>query len=171
MLNRIKRNALKRHTVRHLEKRDLSHRNSKLATLGFLVDESVFCNFEILYSLGNELGLLQKAITVFSFVEGNKKGLDERSNWISSNDFNWKGNIKNPAAEDFLKIPFDAFVAIYRNKNYFLDSLVAESASRFKIGFRGANKELFDLLLDTDLQDASLVKEEIKKYLKIFNKI
>lgn len=171
MLNRIKRGSLKKHTDRHLERRDLSNRNSKLTTLGFLVDENSFDDFEVLYLLGSELGLQQRNVSIFSFVDGKKKGLSENSNRISSKDFSWKGKMRNPGAAEFLKIPFDVLVGVYRNKNYILDSLVAESASSFKMGFKDANKELFDLLLDTDLKNAPLVKEEIKKYLKIFNKI
>ena len=171
MLKKVKHHSLKKHTERKLNERDISGRNTALKYLAFLVDEVFFDDFEMLYEFGSELGLQRKDIKIFTFVETRRKIPSLRQNQITNKEFNWKGEINNQNAQEFLDFAFDVLIGFYKGKHEFLSAMAAQSNSKFKIGFHGANERIYDLLLGVDLQNPEAFKSEIKKYLKIFKKI
>ena len=171
MLEKLKHNSLRKQTERNLSKRDISQRNTPLKHLGFLIDEAFFNDFETLNKFGIEIGLQPKNIKQFTFIETRKKFPSLRSNQISNKEFNWRGEIQNENAREFLDIRFDVLIGIYSGNQDFLDAMMAESKAKFKIGFNDADDRLFDLILTFDLKKPELFKAEITKYLKILNKI
>ncbi len=171
MLKKVKHISLKKHTEKKLTERDITQRNSPLKYLGFLIDENVFNDFEMLFDFGKELGLLQKDIKLFTFVETRRKIPSLRQNQITNKEFTWRGEIHSQNAQEFLDFPFDVLIGYFKEKHEFLSAMVAQSAAKFKIGFTGVDERLFDLLLTVDLHNPSSFKSEVKKYLKILNKI
>ncbi len=171
MLKKVKHLSLRKHTEKNLTERDISQRNTPLKYLGFLVDETFFDDFEMLYEFGNELGLQRKDIKLFTFVETRRKIPSLRQNQITNKEFTWRGEIHNQNAQEFLDFPFDVLIGYYKGKHEFLSAMVAQSKAKFKMGFNGADERLFDLLLTVDLQNTGAFKSEVKKYLKIFKKI
>lgn len=171
MLKKVKHLSLRKHTEKNLSERDISQRNTPLKYLGFLVDETFFDDFEMLYEFGNELGLQRKDIKLFTFVETRRKIPSLRQNQITNKEFTWRGEIHNQNAREFLDFPFDVLIGYYKGKHEFLSAMVAQSKAKFKMGFNGADERLFDLLLTVDLQNTDAFKSEVKKYLKIFKKI
>lgn len=171
MLKKVKQHSLKKHTEKNLTERDISQRNTSLNYLGFLVDEVLFDDFEMLYGFGKELGLQRKDVKVFTFVETRRKIPSHRQNQITNKEFTWRGEIQNQNAQEFLDFPFDVLIGYYKGKHEFLGAMVAQSKAKFKIGFSGADERLFDLLLTVDLQNPEAFKSEVKKYLRILKKI
>ena len=171
MLKKVKHLSLRKHTEKNLTERDISQRNTPLKYLGFLVDETFFDDFEMLYEFGNELGLQRKDIKLFTFVETRRNIPSLRQNQITNKEFTWRGEIHNQNAQEFLDFPFDVLIGYYKGKHEFLSAMVAQSKAKFKMGFNGADERLFDLLLTVDLQNTGAFKSEVKKYLKIFKKI
>lgn len=171
MLKKIRLHSLEKQIDKSLSERDVSQRNSSLKYLGFLVDEAFFNDFEKLNEFGTELGLQEKDIKQFTFVETRRKIPSLRQNQITNKEFTWRGEIQNENAKEFLEYPFDVLIGFYNGKHEFLDDLVARSKAKFKIGFNGADERLFDLLLTVDLQKPELFKAEVTKYLRILKKI
>lgn len=171
MLNKVKQHSLKKHTEKTLQERDISERNSPLKYLGFLVDESFFDDFEMLYEFGEELGLQRKDVKMFTFVETRRKIPTLRQNQITNKEFTWRGEIQNLNAREFLDFPFDVLIGFYKGNHRFLGAMVASSKAKFKIGFKGADPRLYDLLLTLEPEKTEQFKGEIKKYLQIFKKI
>lgn len=171
MLKKIKYNSLKKHTEKSLTNRDISQRNTPLKYLGFLVNEAYFEDFETFFEFGKELGLHRKDIKFFTFVETRKRLPSLRQNQITNKEFSWGGEIHSQNAKEFLDFPFDVLIG-FNNKNHeFLDAMVAQSKAKFKIGFKGADDRLYDLILAVDPKNITDFKIEVTKYLKIFNKI
>ena len=171
MLKKVKHISLKKHTEKNLIERDVSERNTPLKYLGFLVDETSFDDFEMLYEFGNELGLQRKNVKLFTFVETRRKIPSLRQNQITNKEFTWRGEIHSQNAREFLDFPFDVLIGFYKDQHEFLSAMVAQSKAKFKIGFKGADQRMFDLLLAVDPQKQDTFKKEVKKYLKIFKKI
>ncbi|MBK5214103.1 MAG: hypothetical protein JJE55_10640 [Flavobacteriaceae bacterium] len=171
MLKKVKRHSLKKHTEKKLTERDVSQRNSPLKYLGFLVDETFFDDFEMFYDFGKELGLQRKDVKFFTFVETRRKIPSLQQNQITNKEFTWRGEIHSPNAQEFLDFPFDVLIGFYKGNHEFLSAMVAQSIAKFKIGFKGTDERLFDLLLTVDLQKPDAFKSEVKKYLKILKKI
>jgi len=171
MLKKVKHHSLKKHTEKKLNERDISQRNNPLKYLGFLVDEAFFDDFEMLYDFGVELGLQRKDIKVFTFVETRRRIPSLRQNQITNKEFTFRGEIQNQNAREFLDFPFDVLIGFYKGKHEFLSAMAAQSNSKFKIGFNGADERIYDLLLAMDIQKPEIFKAEVKKYLQIFKKI
>ena len=146
MFEKLKQKSLRKHTENNLQERDLSGLNSKLKTLGFLVDEQVLQEFDELFNCYKIFDLHPKDIKVFSFVEFKKNLPTLRQNQIHNKEFSWKGAIQNLNAVEFLDKDFDVLVGWYQGKHPFLDLMVSRSNAKFKVGLKDADQRLFDLL-------------------------
>ncbi|MEL6812224.1 MAG: hypothetical protein AAFP76_12915 [Bacteroidota bacterium] len=171
MFEKLKRRSLRKLTEKNLDERDLSKVNAPAKTLGFLVDEMLFQDFDTLYDFHKPLGLQPKDIKVFSFIEVKKKLPSLLQNQVQCKDFNWKGEMHNQNASEFLNREFDVLVGYYEGKHEFLDAMVSQSRAKFKVGFAGSDDRLFDLLISVKPQNTEAFKAELKKYLQILKKI
>ncbi len=171
MFEKLKRKSLRKLTEKQLVVRDVSDINSPTKTLGFLVDEMLLQDFDVLYDFSKDLGLVPKDVKVFSFIEVKKKLPSLRQNQVQCKDFNWKGEMHNQNAQEFLDTEFDVLVGYYQGKNEFMDMMISRSKAKFKVGFAGADERLFDLIISVPPTQVDLFKNELKKYLTILNKI
>ena len=171
MFENIKRRALKKKIELYLSQRDTSEINSQLRTLGFLVDEAIMPELDKFDDFAREFGLQPKDIKVFTFLEVKKKLPSLRQNQVYNKDFNWKGELMNQNAREFMDKQFDVLVGYYEGKNPFLDLMLSGSKAKFKVGFTGADDRLFDLIIGLKPSDFEGFGKELKKYLTILNKI
>jgi len=171
MFEKVKRKSLRKLTERNLAKRDLSQVNAPMKTLGFLVDERLVQDFDLLYDFSMPLNLIPKDVKVFSFIEVKKKLPSLLQNQVQRKDFNWKGEMHNQNASEFLDRNFDVLVGYYDGKHEFLDVMISQSKAKFKVGFAGADERLFDLLISVKPTKIELFKAELKKYLEILGKM
>lgn len=171
MLKNFRRKSLQKRITSYVSERDLSGVNSKIRTLGFIVDEGLFSDFEVLFGYAKTLGLQPKNVKVFSYIESKKKLPTLRQNQVYNKDFNWKGELQNANAIDFLNQEFSVLVGYYSGTHEFLDLLVAGSKAQFKVGFSQADERLYDLLVGVSEKDPAALAIELKKYLTILNKL
>lgn len=171
MFEKFKRKSLRKQIQKNLLKRDLSQVNSTVKTIGFLVDEVSFTDFEKLYDFSKTLGVQRKDVKIFSFVPYQKKAPSLRQNQINNKDFTWGGKITNESAKEFLANPFDVLIGYYKGTHVFLDMMVSESVAKFKVGVMGSDERLFDLLIAVEVAKTEAFKGELKKYLTVLNKL
>ena len=171
MLKRIQKIFLKRSIDKNLENRDVSKINDQLHTIGFLVDKEINIAFEKFYEISKDLELHEKDVKLFFFSEVNTKTPTLHQNKINNKHFSWNGEIQNKNANDFLEIPFDVLIGYYRTKNKYLDLMISKSNAKFKVGFKEIDNRLFDLLLDVDPLNITVIKKELVKYFRVLNKI
>ncbi|MEZ4793929.1 MAG: hypothetical protein R2773_00355 [Flavobacteriaceae bacterium] len=171
ILEKIQKQSLQKHTEKNLEQRDLSQVNSKLRTLGFLVDEHTIQEFEPLYDFSKSLELQPKDVKVFSFQEVKKKTPSLRQNQVNNKDFTWKGEIHNDNALEFLNLPFDILVGLYDGPHPYLDLMVSKSKAKFKVGCKNADERLYDLIITIPAGELQLLESELKKYVTVLNKL
>ncbi len=171
MLERLKNISRNKLIDKILKDRGVAEQNSRLKYLGFIVDEDFFTDFDSLYEFGQNLGLLQKDIKIFTFVETSKNLATLGENQITNKEFNWRGEIIQQSAVDFLDFSFDVLIGLYEKEQFFLDLMVAKSKAKFKIGCNAKDLRLYDLILHIDIKNIELFKSEVIKYLKIFKKI
>ncbi len=171
MLKRIQKIFLKKNIDNNLKNRDVSNINDQLKTIGFLVDEEINIDFEKVYEISKELGLQEKDVKYFSFSEVKTKTPSLHQNKINNKHFSWKGEINNQNANEFLETPYDVLVGYYCTENDYLDLMVSKSKAKFKVGFKGIDNRLFDLIIDVDPLNINAIKKELVKYFRILNKI
>jgi len=87
ILNKLKQKNLKRNLEKSLETRDTSGINASVVTIGFLVNEADFQDFESLYDVFRDFNLQPKDVKVFSFILTGREICTirmPRSFWIKS---------------------------------------------------------------------------------------
>lgn len=171
MFEAFKKRAIKKHIRRNIDKRDVTRRNEPLNRLGFLVDEDVLEDDEMLFEWAPQLGIHAKDIKVLRFLETKDKKPTLKQNQVYHKNFDWKGRIHSIEATDFLTQPFDVLVGLYHGRNAFMDLMVSESKAHFKVGLQGGDPELFDLILAVPTGRLGQIKKELIKYLRVLNKI
>ena len=171
MLKKIQQRFLRKLTDKNLKNRDISKLNESLKTLGFLVDEDLFNDFEKLYAVSEKMGLQRKDVRIFTFMRVRKKLPSLRQNQINNKHFTWKGEIHNQNANEFLGVKFDVLVGYYNGKNEFLDLMMSASKAKFKVGFSDTDDRLSDLLINVNPLNINQFSQELIKYLKVLNKI
>ena len=171
MFKRIQKIFFTRNIKKNLKKRTMFGVNDSLTTIGFLVNEEEHINFDIFFDMSIALGVQQKDTKIFSFLDIKTKTPTLIQNRIYSNHFNWRGEINNNNALDFLNTQLDVLVSYYDTKNNYLNLMTSKSKAKFKVGFNGVDNRLFDLIINVDPQTNLDVKSELLKYFKILNKI
>jgi len=171
VFKRIKKIFFKKHITKNLKNRTMFDVNDSLTTIGFLVNEEDNIDFEIFFDISSTLGVHQKDIKIFSFIDIKTKTPTLIQNRIYSNHFNWRGEINNKNALDFLNTKLDVLVSYYSTKNNYLNLMTSKSKAKFKVGFNGVDDRLFDLIINIDPQKNLDVKSELLKYFKVLNKI
>ena len=171
MFKRIKKIFFKKHITKNLKNRTMFDVNDYLTMIGFLVNEEDNIDFEIFFDISSTLGVHQKDIKIFSFIDIKTKTPTLIQNRIYSNHFNWRGEINNKNALDFLNTKLDVLVSYYSTKNNYLNLMTSKSKAKFKVGFNGVDNRLFDLIINVDPQKNLDVKGELLKYFKVLNKI
>ncbi len=171
MLKIFQKKQIQKRVSALLKARDTSKLNDKVSTIGFLIDEDFFQDFEKLFDVSKEMGLQSKDVKVFTFMMVKKKLPSLRQNQINNKDFSWKGVIRNQNAIEFLEKQFDVLVGFYNSENDFLDLMVAQSKANFKVGFKEVDSRFFDLILSVNPLNINDFKRELIKYLRVLNKI
>jgi len=171
MFKIIQRKQLRKKITLYLKNRDISNLNDSVVTMGYLVDEDLFQDFEKLFEVSKEMGLKDKDVTVFTFMNVKKKLPSLRQNQINNKEFSWKGIIQNQNANEFLELPFDVLVGYYKGENDYLDLMMTKSKAKFKVGFVGGDCRISDLIIDVDPLKINDFKRELIKYLRVLNKI
>lgn len=171
MFEKLKTRALKKKIEHNIDARDTSQINAPLKMLGFLVDESIMPELDKFDEFAKLFGLLPKDIKVFTFLEVKKKLPSLRQNQVHNKDFNWKGELQNQNAREFMNISFDVLVGYYKGRNPFLDLMISGSKAKFKAGFAGADERLYDLLIGIEHERFEDFGAELKKYLTVLKKI
>ncbi len=171
MFKFFQKNQIQKKIDALLKSRDTSHLNDSVITMGFLVDEDVFQDFEKLLKVSKEIGLKDKDVKIFTFMKVKKKLPSLRQNQINNKEFSWKGIIQNQNANEFLNQPFDVLIAYYNDENDYLDLMLAKSKAKFKVGFEGIDSRMLDLIIDVNLLNINDFKRELTKYLMVLGKI
>ena len=97
--------------------------------------------------------------------------LNEDKHLFTPKDFGWYGKVKSPQLKAVLTNKYDLLINYCKVENVYVNTLLLQCNSGFRIGFPHLNSELYDLIIDCDLNNKNLVNNEIQKYLTILNKL
>ena len=171
ILRNIKLSFLKRKLKKAALVRTRQRKNAKLKTIGIIVDIDHFEAYEEVMSLSENLALKPKNISVLCFTENHKNYLNFETPLFTLKDFSWNGILKKQELKDFVNKEFDVVIGYFNNSNPCLDYMTAILKAPFKIGLQGSLTDLFDLIINVDINDTEVFKNEAVKYLKILKKI
>lgn len=140
---------------------------SELRTVGVLLNYEEFDDFEAFRKLFIELGLTSPKCRVAAFIKNEKQITNTWNTYFIPNNIGWKGKILSVDLESFIKEDFDVLIGYYVTKHVDINLISALSNAKFKIGLKGTDQRLFDLIINVDANEFNVFKNELKKYLKI----
>jgi hypothetical protein len=163
---RILSKRIKKRLENNIEVRSVS--NEKINSIGVLANNSSTYLDEFVNRLEQELNC--KQIQLFLFKPFSKKEIINE-NQFTDKDVNWRGNFTNQHIIDFLDNPFSLLIGFFADDNLYLKNAVLQSKAGFKVGFSTVEQNLFELVVDSELQNTSEFIDELKKYLVALQKI
>ncbi|MFT7071894.1 DUF6913 domain-containing protein [Patiriisocius sp. Uisw_017] len=170
MFKKIHRKKIEKIIEKALLKRDASQLNAKVQSVAFLFDEQIQKEVSFYKPIANVFSISTETIEYLAFVTFDKKK-PSLEHQFTKKDFSWQGKINSEKIERFIQKEVDVLVCYYKGDHEYLDLISAKSNAAFKIGFKGNDERIADLILALDPLNVDTVAQEIKKYLAILGKI
>lgn len=146
--------------------REISHK--KITSIAILTTDELNSQYHIQSEIETILGI--KTSKIYRFRKF-KKSDEVSSEHFSEKDINWKAEFHHPKFKSFLDEPFDLLITYYNNSHLYLELATLQSKATFKVGFANVNSKLFDIEFSEELTNVKRFLTELKKYLKILNKL
>jgi len=121
-------------------------------------------------SIVSELSLMLKIlesdikVVVFQQKLRNEKEADDI---ITPKDFGWYGKIESEKLKNILTNTYDLLINYSKVDNVYLNILLLQSKTIFRVGFAHLDKRLYDLLIKCESDEIALFHKELIKYLVI----
>lgn len=148
-----------------IEKSIISSSNNKIHSIIVFTDKNI--DEKITKTIAESLEVDESIILNLVFVKKiSKENISE--NDFSENDIGILGNIKSERILKVINKEFDLLINFSKD-NLHLDCLTVNSKAKFKVGHSKSDNRLYDFMIDID--DITVFISELKKYLKILNKI
>ena len=171
ILKGFKEKSNKKYLNKLLAKRKVFVDNSKVKSLGVILNIDEVDDFELFRNLATFLNVRPNRLKIIAFSTTKNEKPNFWEVCFSSKDIGWRGAIKNIELQSFLDTEYDVLISYYANDELELKLLTAMSKAKFKIGILQSDDRLNDLIIKTTLNEFKVFKKEIYKYLNIFNKI
>lgn len=171
ILKGFKEKSNKKHLNKLLLQREVSVADSKIESLGVILNIDEINDFELFRTLASTINVRPNRLKIIAFSTNIKDNISTWDACYNPKDFGWRGAIKNIELQAFLNIKFDALISYYTSDVLELKLLTAKSKAQFKIGILQTDARLNDLIIKTDLKEFDVFKAEMLKYLTILNKI
>ncbi|WP_299016699.1 hypothetical protein [uncultured Polaribacter sp.] len=140
----------------------------KIQTIGIVTSLAVASKINLALEIERELQV--KGVTQYNLVKVLPKE-EITKQQFTEKDINLKGEFTQPEFKNFLNKPFDLLIGYFSESNVFLESAVAQSKARFKVGFSNVNEDLYLMEFSENIENVSGFLLELKKYLIILNKL
>ena len=171
ILKGFKEKSNKKYLNKTLSNRSVNVDNSKITSLGVILNIDEFEDFELFRNLAGKLNVRANKFKLIAFSIDTKRAFNSWDVYFNPNDFGWHGTIKNIELQSFLDTKFDALISYYSVGVLELKMLTAISTAKFKIGIQKTDDRLNDLIINTKINEFEVFKNELFKYLTILNKI
>lgn len=171
ILKAFKEKSNKKYLNKMLSKRQVSVDDSRVESLGVILNVDEFEDFSIFEDLAELIKVRANRLKIIAFSVDKKDNINAWDVCFTPKDFGWKGVIKNIELQSFLDEKFDALISYYTDEKLELKMLTVMSKAQFKIGILQTDSRLNDLIIKTGLKEFDVFKNEVFKYLTILNKI
>ncbi|WP_242085097.1 DUF6913 domain-containing protein [Aestuariivivens sediminis] len=171
ILKGFKEKSIKKYLNKMLSERKVYVDDSKVESLGIILNIDEVDDFELFRSLATYLHVRPNKLKVIAYSPSKSEKPNFWEICFNSKDIGWNGTIKNIELQTFLDTTFDVLISYYTSDEIELKLLTALSKATFKIGILQKDPRLNDLIIKTNLEEFKVFKKEIFKYLTILNKV
>jgi hypothetical protein len=140
-------------------------------SVGVLFNIDEVSDFEMFKSLSDDLDIRPDKLKIVAFTENKKDNLFTWNVCFSPKDIGWHGKIHNIELEEFMNSNFDLLISFYTKDVLELKLMTALTKAKYKAGIFQEDKRLNDLIISTSIKQFPAFEKELKKYLKVFNKL
>lgn len=145
-------------------------KDGPIENIGVLIDEETYLKNDVEYLLQSILGIDSNSIQILVMRKFKKK--DKPSDiHFTVKDFGWVGEINNPNLQKFIDTPFDLLINFDAYNNLYIKYLTLISNGDFKVGYSKTDDRLYNFMIVHKEDDLKTFIAELKKYLKILNKL
>lgn len=144
---------------------------SKVTSVGVIIDETFFTNREDLKNEIARFDVLKENIKILVFKKKASKDKVDIEPFFTVKDFNISGSVKKEEVQQFLKTPFDLLINYYEVDRPPLLIVSRDSKAKFKVGFSSIDKRVNHLMINSTVNNYQEFIPELFKYLRILNKI
>lgn len=169
-LKGIKRKSAQKYLIKQLQEKRVVDQ-SKIKTIGVLVDATVFTSFPFLIEVAEVFSVPKESIVLLYYHPDKKIAETFTEVIFTDNNLGFNGQLNNTNANEFLTERFDVLLNFYNEDKQLLNLAAVQSKAKYKIGFTGVHEQINDLCVVTELSDIKTFTFELKKYLSILNKI
>ncbi len=145
--------------------------NSKIKTVGCIVDIEIFSDVEAIKGLAGLLKVQPNHISVIQYKERTEKGEEFSGLLFTDNDFGWKGSVVGKDLNQFVSKKYDLLINYFDNEKLGPKLAAMHCNAAFKAGFDVVDHRMNDLIIHSDLKDFKSFSSELTKYLSILNKL
>ena len=107
----------------------------------------------------------------FAVIQKKPLEIEGKMSIFSPVDFGWYGSIKTQELREILTKNFDLLINYTKIENLYANLLLLQSNCGFRVGYADADNRFYDLMINCERDDHRTFGAELKKYLKILNKI
>lgn len=154
-----------------VQDKKLSRRLRPIESVGFLLDEESLDSLVHLRKFGEDIGVEPAQMKFLVFLPKKRDLGDYEGLVLTPAGINWLGKFKSAEIREFLERSFDMLLCYQREPNRVLDKLVSSAQASLKVGRLEGSTKVFDLAIAADHKDIAIFTEEVKKYLKILNRL
>lgn len=154
-----------------VQEKKLSRRLRPIESVGFLLDEESLDSLLHLKKFAEDIGVEAAHMQFLVFLSKKQDLTDFDGLVLTPSGINWLGKFKSAEIRDFLTRSFDMLLCYQREPNRVLDKLVSSAQASLKVGRLEGSTRVFDLAIAADHKDITIFTEEVKKYLKILNRL
>ncbi|WP_242131971.1 DUF6913 domain-containing protein [Aestuariivivens marinum] len=171
ILKGFKEKSNKKYLNKMLSERKVYVDDSKVESLGVILNSDEIDDFELFRELAAYLHIRPNKLKVIAFSPTKNEKPNFWELCFSAKDIGWNGTIKNTELQAFLDKSFDVLISYYVSDELELKLITGLSNAKFKIGILQTDTRLNDLIIKTHLDEFKVFKKEVFKYLTILNKI
>ncbi len=168
---RLKKKSNQKYINNILNNRKASVDERPIKYVGVIFNHNEFKNYDQIRHVFKEIGINENKVKFITFIDDAKSRPNSWDAYFYPENFGWKGKIEGVDLIDFVNEPFDALISYYQNDNLELNMATTISKANFKIGITNKDERLYDFIINIEPNQINIFKNELIKYLKVFNKI
>jgi hypothetical protein len=171
ILKVFKEKSNQKYINKTLSTRKVIVNDSKIKTIGVILNSEEFSDFEAFRNFFKSLQLQPNNTKIIALLQDSLESNEHWDTYFDLNDFGWKGRFKNLDLQTFVDKKFDLLISYYKTQHLELNMITAASKASFKVGLSNEDQRFYDLIIDCEPKDFSTFIIELNKYLTVLNKI
>ena len=142
-----------------------------VAALACIVDMDKFSKAEAFQELRSLLELAPNSIQIIGYKRNADRNGMFSIPFCTDKDLGWNGSVENGDFAEFSGRTYDVLINYYKEDRLMLKLMSTKVSARLRVGFKGVDSAMNDLIFDCQLHDFKTFTNELKKYLEILNEI